>query len=117
MVPNLSEKNEEALRGILRYCDNARGHVETLGNTFEKFQTNLALQEACSFDAIQIGESARNLSDDFKEAHQEIPWHEVIALRNKVAHAYGHIDQAVLWDTILYDFPPLRDFCAKQLGL
>jgi len=117
MVPNLTETDEDALRGIVNYCDRAKQHIEKFGHSYDAFEHNLAFQEACSFDAIQIGESARHLSDEYKTSHPEIPWHQVIALRNNVAHAYGHIDIEVLWETITEDFPALRAFCAKQIGL
>ena len=116
MVPNLSEKDEKALKAILEYCDKAARHINDFGNSLEDFENNLALQEACSFDAIQIGEAANRLSEEYKDKHPEIPWHQIIALRNAVAHAYGYIDKTVLWETITEDFPPLRRFCAKQIG-
>lgn len=117
MVPNLREKDEEALNSIVGYCENALNHIGQFGNTYEDFKNNLAFQESCSFDAIQIGEAANRLSDEYKEAHPDIPWHQIIGLRNTVAHAYGYIDLGILWETITEDFPPLKFFCEKELGL
>lgn len=117
MVPNISEKDEDALRTILEYCNNTAQHIEEFGDTFEEFARNLAFQESCSFDAIQIGEAANKLSDEYKESHPEIPWHQAVGLRNAVAHAYGYIDLGVLWETITEDFPRLKRFCENELGL
>lgn len=113
---NISEKDEEALRGIVKYCDSAMKHLEQFGGTYEDFLRSLALQEACSFDAIQIGESANRLTDEYKENHPDMPWHQIIALRNAVAHAYGDIDLGILWETLTEDFPALRTYCLKELG-
>lgn len=116
MVRNLSEKDESALENIIKYCDSAASHIREFGDSFESFESNLAFQESCSFDAIQIGEAANKLTDEFKEAHPEIPWHQIVALRNSVAHAYGYIDIEILWETVIDDFPALREFCLNQLN-
>lgn len=38
-----------------------------------------------------IGEAARNISGEFQEAHPEIPWRQIIGLRNVLTHEYGDI--------------------------
>ena len=45
-----------------------------------------------------------------------MPWHQIIGLRDAVAHAYGYIDLGVLWETITEDFPALEEYCKKELG-
>ncbi len=40
-----------------------------------------------------VGEADRRVSVDFKEAHPEIPWVQIIGQRNVLAHEYGSIDQ------------------------
>lgn len=52
-----------------------------------------------------IGEAARGLSDHFKEEHSEIPWSEIIALRNMLIHHYFGIDPEVVWNIIINDLP------------
>lgn len=54
-----------------------------------------------------IGEAARRVSDDFRRKHPEIPWREVIGLRNILAHEYGRIDHARLYATAAKDLPGL----------
>lgn len=49
----------------LEYCE---------GRSFEEFQANTMLQEACVFNILQIGElSKAGLDAAFIEAHPEIP--------------------------------------------
>jgi uncharacterized protein with HEPN domain len=52
-----------------------------------------------------IGEAARNVPDDIRKAYQDIPWSEMIALRNKVTHEYFGIDTQIIWETIHNDLP------------
>ncbi len=48
--------------------------------------------------AIEItGEAARRVSDPLKVAHPEIPWQQIVAQRNVLAHEYGEIKQERIW--------------------
>lgn len=44
-----------------------------------------------------IGEAARRVSDPVKSAHPEIPWQQMVAQRNVLAHEYGEIKQERIW--------------------
>ena len=54
-----------------------------------------------------IGEAAGKISAEFRNGHQEIPWGDMIGMRNRMAHAYFDIDPAVLWSTVSQDIPDL----------
>ena len=52
-----------------------------------------------------IGEAARRVSPTFKEDHPEIPWAQIIAQRNVLAHEYGDIDHSRMW-ALIVNHPP-----------
>jgi uncharacterized protein with HEPN domain len=54
-----------------------------------------------------IGEAAARVSQEGQEKYAEIPWREVIGMRNRLVHGYDSVDLAILWDTIELDLPPL----------
>ena len=54
-----------------------------------------------------IGEAAGQVSQGFRDAHPEIPWPEMIGMRNRLIHAYFDIDLDRVWDTVKDDLPPL----------
>ena len=54
-----------------------------------------------------IGEAANRIGSDTQLKHPEIPWAQIIALRNRVIHAYDEVDLNVLWDVIELDLPPM----------
>lgn len=54
-----------------------------------------------------IGEAASQVSQEFQEQHPEIPWTQIVAMRNRLIHAYFNIDLDRIWDTIKDDLPPL----------
>jgi len=54
-----------------------------------------------------IGEAASQVTEEFQEKHSEIPWSQIIAMRNRLIHAYFDIDLDRVWDTVKDDLPPL----------
>ena len=46
-----------------------------------------------------IGEAAAKLAPSIRERYPEIPWAEMIAVRNRVAHAYFAVDISILYQT------------------
>ena len=54
-----------------------------------------------------IGEAARQVSKEFQEKHPEIPWALIVAMRNRLIHAYFDVDLDRVWSTTQDDLPPL----------
>jgi uncharacterized protein with HEPN domain len=55
-----------------------------------------------------IGEAARHVPEHYTAEHAEIPWQEMVSMRNFVVHAYWRVSVEVLWDTITNDLPDLQ---------
>jgi uncharacterized protein with HEPN domain len=58
-----------------------------------------------------IGEAARGLSTDLRQVHPEVPWRQMVAMRNVVVHGYFDIDSELVWSVVKNDLPKL----AKQI--
>jgi uncharacterized protein with HEPN domain len=54
-----------------------------------------------------LGEAASRVSSARRQSHPDIPWGQVIALRNRLIHGYDTIDFDILWKIITSDLPPL----------
>lgn len=54
-----------------------------------------------------IGEASRRLSDETRQALPEIPWREIIGMRNMLIHDYDDIDMKIVWDTVNDHLEPL----------
>jgi uncharacterized protein with HEPN domain len=54
-----------------------------------------------------LGEAANRIPNDEQKRHSEIPWSEIIGLRNRLIHGYDSIDLDILWQIISEDLPPL----------
>ncbi len=56
-----------------------------------------------------IGEAASRLSNEFRETKSNIPWGEIIGMRNILIHNYFGTDLESIWDAIDEDFPKLKE--------
>ena len=54
-----------------------------------------------------IGEAAGRVVKEYQQAHPEIPWSQIVGLRNRLIHGYGSIDLDIVWRIVTTDLPPL----------
>ncbi|MBO4474261.1 MAG: DUF86 domain-containing protein [Clostridiales bacterium] len=65
------------------------------------------LKDATLFHMIQMSESVRKLSEEFRKVHAEFPWNEIYGMRNRIVHDYGSVDLNIVFDTVKNDIPEL----------
>jgi len=54
-----------------------------------------------------VGEAAARVSPSFREAHPEIPWRQIVGIRNRIIHDYMDVDYDILWEVATRDLPSL----------
>jgi len=96
-------KDDAYLLEIVQACEKALKYVEAIDQV--RFFSNEMLHDAVMLQLIVIGEAAKNLSDQFREAHSEIPWSKIRATRNVVAHAYHIVDLERIWIAVTDGLP------------
>jgi uncharacterized protein with HEPN domain len=58
--------------------------------------------------AIQIvGEAASRISPETRDQYLDVPWAVIVAMRNRLVHAYADIDHDILWTTATEAVPQL----------
>ena len=62
-----------------------------------------------------IGEAAARISKEDRDHYSNIPWPEIIGLRNRLTHGYDDVDFDILWQIVTVDLPPLIENLAKHL--
>lgn len=72
-----------------------------------EFNDNEVIQNAVIRPLEIIGEAASRISTAFRKSHPEIPWKEIIGLRNRLIHEYFRVEFSAVWDTIQKDIPEL----------
>ena len=76
--------------------------------TQEDFSNDKLLYYAVVKNVEIIGEAAYMLTSEFKDAHPDTSWKDIVRMRHILVHGYYQIDAAILWHTIINDLPPLR---------
>ena len=63
-----------------------------------------------------IGEAARMLTDEFKEAHPEVAWRNIAGMRNFLVHEYFNVDEETVFEVLHSEIPELKEQVVKYLG-
>ncbi len=88
----------DSARAIGRYLE---------GVSRDQFEANSEKQDAFIRRFEIIGEAARHLSPEARQALSELPWRLVTGMRNILIHDYDDVDAGTLWDTAQADLPSL----------
>ena len=54
-----------------------------------------------------IGEAASKVSETFKTENSNIPWNDIISMRNRLIHVYFDVNLDIVWQTVKTDLPDL----------
>ena len=95
----------ERVRDILDAIDEIEDF--TRGIALEALRADERTLKAVALNFIIIGEAANRVPQSVQEAHSEIPWHLMRALRNRLVHDYFSVDPRIVLDTVQNDLPPL----------
>jgi uncharacterized protein with HEPN domain len=78
-----------------------RAGLEVTSTPIAKF--NLALVRLLEI----VGEAASRMTPDDRTLYPDIPWPQIVGLRNSLIHGYDDVDLDILWQIITQDLPPL----------
>ena len=89
---------------------------EYLNNeTYEEFLNDGKTIDSIMFRMIQLVENIKNVSIEFKDAHQEISWHKIIGFRNGIVHEYGKTDYLIVYEIITKNLDELKELFGRYL--
>ena len=77
------------------------------GTGYEGFLEDRMMQNAVMRSFEVVGEAARLVSPEFRDAHPDVPWRLMGHFRNKLIHDYFALDLEVIWNTATEDAPML----------
>ena len=93
---------------LLHMRDDAEKLIDLLENRNESDLLNDWVIQYAARKAIEVvGEAANRVSADTRARYPDIPWRDIIDMRNQLTHGYDTLDINVIWRTAHEDFPPL----------
>ena len=86
------------------------------GISQEQFLADERTARAVSITLINIGELVKNLTQDLKDAHREIPWRAIAGMRDVTAHKYQTLRKEDVYNTCTQDLPAFEKQILKLLS-
>ena len=74
--------------------------ARTLALDLAAFEADETVWKATLYDLQVMGEAAKRLPSEVRDSAPEIPWREMIATRDFLAHGYYRVEPKRLWSLI-----------------
>jgi uncharacterized protein with HEPN domain len=85
--------------------------------TEDEFAADETLCFAVAQQLTVVGEAAARLTDSLTAGNQDVPWADIVGLRNILVHEYFGIHWPLVWQTAVDHAPVLRVQVARILDL
>lgn len=102
-------RDEELLLKLKEYCDEIFETVNRFGDDFETFCGDRVFYLSSSWSVMFIGFICRDLSDDFKDKHSDIPWDKLNEMSRQLLSKFETVDKWELWSIIKTNIPLLYE--------
>ena len=79
----------------------------TTGHSRADLDTNPLLVRALTRCVEVVGEAASRVTAETRAEMPNVPWADIVAMRNRLIHTYFDIDLDIVWSTIEVDLPSL----------
>lgn len=109
----MAKTDSALLKLLLKYSERISKYSQ--GLTLEEFSHNEMIYDACIMNFINIGKVCKEVSQELKLKHPEIPFRKIIGLRNIAAHNYEGIEAYRLYQIVTEIIPPFQNQISEIL--
>ena len=81
----------------------------TKGITEKELSKNIEKQSAIIRQIEIIGEAAKNIPLSIRKKYPDIPWKDIVGMRDVISHGYFKVDLFIVWKVIKEDLPDLKE--------
>jgi len=101
------------------YLQDILAAIERIGEYTAKgkddFFATVLVQDGVIRQFSIIGEATAKVPVRMRATHEEIPWKDIIGMRNIIIHDYSGTDLPTIWDTVEHGLAPLKDTVETML--
>ena len=101
----MTRSDRERLQDILEAIAKIEIYAKRGRQAFEREEL---IQVWMAYHLQIIGEAISSMSENLQNNYPQIPWSEIIAMRNILVHEYFGIDLEEVWSTVQQDLPELK---------
>lgn len=102
----MNNKDQVRLAHLIESCLAIQQYIN--GRCRTDLDTDRMLLSALTRELEIIGEAVNALSEELTSAHPEIPWKDMVGMRNRLIHAYYNINAEIVWKTATVAVPELQ---------
>lgn len=77
------------------------------GRKRDDLNTNRMLTLALVKDIEIVGEAASRISAGCRARYPQLPWTQIIGMRNRLIHTYFEVNLGIVWQVVTNDLPTL----------
>ena len=88
----------EAIERIEKYAEEGK----------QIFESDELIQTWIVHHITIIGEACRTLPEEFQARYANVPWADIVGMRNILVHHYFGIDTEAVWSVVEKDLPELK---------
>lgn len=100
-------------RTILDYLEDISNAIMDIRSFVQDMSVEAFMADKKTVNAVVrslevIGEATGKIPKEIRSTHANIPWNEIIGMRNRLLHEYFGVDLDIIWQTIQDDLAPLE---------
>lgn len=108
----MTRRDVQRVEDILRAIESILAHHP---GSLDRLRNEEPLQSHVKLKLLIIGEAASNLDSEVREAAPEVPWREIVGMRNVLVHDYDSVDLEIVWDVVENELPDLASRLERLL--
>ena len=101
------------LHDILDSVNDVESFIDDM--SFEEFVKDRKTKNAVVRSIEIIGEASKKLPVALREKYAELPWKEIIGMRDKLIHGYSGVDYETVWEAAKENLPSLKKVVQRML--
>ena len=78
-------------------------------------KSDIMCYHAVVYNIMVIGEAANLLTKEFRDEHPEVPWRDIVDMRNVLVHGYFTTSPLFIWETYTKDLGLLKQYVSEYI--